>query len=46
MRNETMAKEYSVQIQELRQQLTDDRFNQVRTKEQRESKQDDRYSSF
>lgn len=44
IRNETLAKEYSLQIQELRNRLTDDRFLQVRSKDKDESV--DRYSSL
>lgn len=44
IRNETLAKEYSLQIQELRNRLTDDRFLQVQSKDKDDSI--DRYSSL
>lgn len=44
IRNETLAKEYSLQIQELRNHLTDDRFLQVCSKDKDESI--DRFSSL
>lgn len=43
-RNEEQSKEYSVQIQELRQRLTDDRFAKAVSKDAREDY--DRYSSL
>lgn len=44
IRNETLAKEYSLQIQELRNRLTDDRFLQAESREK--DKSSDRYSSL
>lgn len=43
-RNEEQSKEYALQIQELRQRLTDDRFAKSVSKESREDY--DRYSSL
>ena len=43
-RNETVAKEYSVQIQELRQRLTEDRFAKTVLKDAKDDF--DRYSSL
>lgn len=44
IRNETLAKEYSLQIQELRNRLTDDRFLQVQSKDKDDSV--DRFSTL
>lgn len=43
VRQETLAKEYNIQIQELRNQLTDSRFERVRSKFEQSN---DRFSSI
>lgn len=45
-RNDALAKEYSIQIKELRQQLTDKRFDKIAGRKDASQTDDDRYLSL